>query len=539
MERLGPLHPYVRWGYTRLRGRLLIAMAALVGLLNLVVLLVQAPQLVYSLYLSADNASSLILPAAATQAPSPTVTLGNYHFYEAWLVEVLTRGMPDVWRVWEGIPFLIAFLAIGLLGWAAWRVYGALAGALSAVLLLAMSDEMRQILLTPATHGYFVFHAVFLSAALVVVGQRAVTNRLRWWFVAVAVLISSAMTMMGATDQLFEFVCLPALVATGCLAMWAAPSWTSLKVAVFSVAVAGLSLLGAQEIDTAMAAGRIVSSHFPIQFVAPGSILNNLDVAVTAIANLGGGDFFGGSVKGVQVLTFVIGLLVLGGAVTILRTMWRTSSWEPGAEGPSAEFFFRAFWHLVAGISFVLFLFTSLPVDALTARYLPGLYTAGAALLPAIAVRATGRRSLAAPALLAFAALVAAAHLANGVPAYGPGSSRPVAQRIFAFLRREGAFRGYAPYWDAAVVSMQTRDRLQAYPVSPCPAGLCAFPLNRLSTWYGPVRGVRSFVLLDPRTSVPQTFGAVPPRFGRPIASSRIGPYTVEVFAHDVAADLG
>lgn len=537
--RLGGRHAHLRRGWGLLRGRVLICLAALAALLNLIVLLAQSSQLVYSLYLSADNASALVLPAAAAQAPNASVTLGNYHFYEGWLLEVVTRGLPSMWRVWEGIPFLIAFAAIALLGWTVWRVYGAVAALLSAALLLAMSDELRQILLTPATHGYFVFHAVFLAAALVVVGQRAAAGPLRWWVVGVAALITSAVTMLGATDQLFEFVCLPALAATGCLGLWVTPSGASLKVAVFSVAVAGLSLLGAQEIDSAMAASRIVSSHFPIQFVAPGSILNNVGVAITAVASLGGGDFFGGSVKGAQILTFVLGLLVLGGALTILRVMWRTSSWTSAAEDAPAEFLFRAFWLFVAGISLMLFLLTSLPVDALTARYLPGVYTAGAALLPGIAVRSTGRRSLAAPALLAFAVLVAAAHLVNAVPAYGPGTQRPVAQSVLAFVRREDALRGYAPYWDAAVVSMQTSDRLQAYPVQPCSTGLCASPVNRLSSWYGPVAGVRSFLLLDPRTNVPQGFGTAPPKFGRPIASTHIGPYTVEVFGHDIASDLG
>ena len=74
------------------------------------------------------------------------------------------------------------------------------------------------------------------------------------------------------------------------------------------------------------------------------------------------------------------------------------------------------------------------------------------------------------------------------------------------------------------------------YPVLTCSAlaGLCTYPLHEISSWYTPRAG-RSFVVLDPR------YGPSPADLHlsgsqRTLTYAR---YTVVVYDHDVAANLG
>jgi hypothetical protein len=203
---------------------------------------------VRSLYQNADSATALVLAdgLGASHDASRVVTLGHYHYYEAWLLEKATAGLPDHWQLWEAIPFVIPFLGIALLMWAAWRALGAFAALLTAVIMVALGDEMREILFTPNTHGYFVAHTALLAGALVFLADRADRGRLTWPLLLGAGVPLTALSAVAGTDQLFEFVALPSFALAGCLGWWRHTGAAQRNIAIFCVAVAGISIIGCQ-----------------------------------------------------------------------------------------------------------------------------------------------------------------------------------------------------------------------------------------------------------------------------------------------------
>lgn len=513
-----------------------------VGCLNLVVLLAQLPGLVRSLYRNADSATALVLASSlgSSHADPSIVTLGHYHYYEAWLLERAVAGLPHHWQLWEAIPFAIGFLGIVLMAWTAWRALGALAALLTVVMMVALGDEMREILFTPDTHGYFVAHTALLAAMLVFLADRAGRRGRLGWPLLIGVGVPAiALSALGATDQLFEFVALPSLALTGCLGYWRRPGAVQRDIAIFCVAVCAISIIGAQLLDHLMVEHGVRSQFFPLAFVSSESLVGNLQGAVTALAYLGGGEFWGQQVKGTQLLVLGVGFLALGGIGVLLRLLWRHArslgTRERGATEPRETYL--AFWMLVVVISLLAFTLSNLPDGLTTARYLPGVFAGAAALLPGLIGSLKAPRARLVAAVVAFALLVATDHLIEGVPpALGP--SRAAAYEILDYVRAQGADHGYAPYWDASVMAWQTRAALKAYPAIPYGAGLHPFPFNQVSSWYTPVHRIRTFLVTDSRPTVPESFATAPATLGKPIGEAVFGAYTVYVYNHDIAEDL-
>jgi hypothetical protein len=511
------------------------------GGVNLIVLLGQLPALVRSLYQNADSATALVLAdgLGSSGDTSRVVTLGHYHYYEAWLLEKATVGLPDHWQLWEAMPFVIAFLGIALMVWAAWKALGAFAALLTGVVMVALGDEMREVLFTPDTHGYFVAHTALLAGALVFLADRAGRGRLTWPLLVGVGVPLAALSALGATDQLFEFVALPSFALAGCLGWWRHPGADQRNIAIFCVAVCGIAIVGCQLLDNAMIENGVVSQYFPLAFVGTEALVSNLQVAVTALAYLGGGLFWGAPLKGTQLLVFAVGALALVGVWVLLRLLWRYAS-SLGARKPTtsgSREVYLAFWMFVVVLSLLVFTLSNLPDGIPTARYLSGVFAGSAALLPGLVGPLTAGRARLATAVAIFAGLVATNHIIEGMPpALGP--SRSAAYDVLNYVRAADADHGYAPYWDASVMAWQTRGALKVYPAIPYGPGLHPFPFNQISSWYKPVSGVRSFLVSDSRP-VPESFTAAPAPLGKPIGVATFGPYTVDIYDRDIAEDLG
>jgi hypothetical protein len=523
------------------RDKWLASVLLTAGAVNLVVLLAQLPGLVRSLYENADSATALTLAdgLGAGREASRVVTLGHYHYYEAWLLEKATAGLPDHWQLWEAIPFVIGFVGIALMVWAAWRAVGAFAALLTAVVMVALGDELREVLFTPDTHGYFVAHTALLAAALVFLADRAGSGRLTWPLLVGVGVPLAALSVLGATDQLFEFVALPSFALAGCVGWWRHPGAAQRNIAIFCAVVCGISIVGCQLLDHAMIESGVVSQYFPLAFVGAEALLANLQVAVTAVSYLGGGLFWGAPLKGTQLLVFAVGALALVGVGVLLRLLWRYASSLGVRERTTSASrdIYLAFWMFVVVISLLVFTLSNLPDGLATARYLLGVFAGSAALLPGLIGSPTARRASLATAVAIFATLVATNHLIEGTPS-GLGPPRSAAYDALNYVRAADADHGYAPYWDASVMAWQTRGALKVYPAIPYGPGLHAFPFNQISTWYKPVSGVRSFLVSDSRP-VPESFTAAPASLGKPVGVAVFGPYTVDIYNHDIAEDLG
>jgi hypothetical protein len=75
--------------------------------------------------------------------------------------------------------------------------------------------------------------------------------------------------------------------------------------------------------------------------------------------------------------------------------------------------------------------------------------------------------------------------------------------------------------------------------VGPCPTApeICAFPFNRISSWYVPRADTRTFLVVDPARRA--GFEAFLSELGPPERFTRVGRLEVFVYAYDIAARLG
>lgn len=525
--------------------RWLAAVVAVVGVGNAVVLLAQSRDLVHALYLNADNASALVLPALAGHMPSgAVVNLGNHPWYEPWWLMRATAGFSHYRALWEAAPFVFTLLAIAIIALCAAWALGRMAGLLTVVALIAGSENLRGILLVPESHGALLLHAGLLCGGLLVVHRAQALGR-RPVLVELAVGIPlAALTAAGVTDQLLliggvaPFVLAPAV----CWLRLRTRAWR--EVSIFAAAVAVVSVIGGGMLSDAMQEQGVIHALFPINFVTTEALFTNLGNTVGAFTALGDGAFFGQSASGSTFFVLASGVLILAAACAVLRLLWHRfrAEWPASDEsiaGGRRELF-TTYWALVLVAVLLSFALTSVGNTTTNGRYLIAGWGALAALL---GVLATSRRSTAIvlAGVAVFGALNMRAELASGVKPAGQAPSQLVAGDIEHFALAHGASIGYSGYWEAAPLSWETQLKIEVRPIVTCPvpAGFCPFYSNNISSWYGRTPGIRTFLVTD-SGNVTGEVTAPPASVGRPIAAEAVGEgYTVYVFNHDLAADIG
>ena len=531
----------------RLPSWLLPGAAALVGVTNLVVLVAQAPALIRSLYLNADNASALVLPALAGHAPAGSVVnLGNHAWYEPWWFMRATVELPGYRRLWEAAPFVFVLLGVAVVSVCAWWALGRLAGLLCAVALVAASETLRQILYIPESHGAIVLHVAVLCAALLAVYRAALEHRPR---PAVLLLVGVPLVIFtgaGLTDQLLLVSGLAPFVLAPLLCWWRFRSVAWRTVSAFALGTGILSALVALLLTHVMQEQNVVHAPFPVDFVTSEAILVNLGNLLATVAGMGGGGFFGISASGSNLLTFIAGALTLLAFAAILRALWHWSraagrSSEPPSPQAGLRELFVAYWGLTLVLVLAVFALTSVSGATNNGRYLIAAWVAAAALLGILATSPAARTALLLAVSL-FGVLNVRAELASGVTPAGVGPNQRMAGAIEHFVIAHGASVGYSGYWDAAPVTWETSLRVKVRPVAPCnaPTGLCTYFNNNISSWYAARPGIRSFLLTDTRPNIPGAIGTPPASLGPALIHTNLGEgYSIYVYHHDIAGDLG
>jgi hypothetical protein len=524
-----------------------MALLGLLGAGNLVLLALQARSLIRVFYLNADHASALVLPALAGDAPpGATKNLGNHAWYEPWWLMRATVGIAGHRQIWEAAPFVFGLLGIAAVAAGAWWALGRMAGLLCFVTLAAGSEAFRYVLYVPESHGLVMLHLAVLCGALLVVQQRAFTGRLTVKAMLLIGVPLSIFTAAGMTDQLLLVSGLGPLVLAPLLCghRLRSPSW--IVVCAFAVGVGTASVVLEILLTGAMRADGVTHSPFPIAFVSAEAVVSGLEQTASSLATLGGGDFFGAPVKGVNLLSFLAGALVLLAFAAILKTASRWhrvgDSGHPRAKGKdAAREMFVAYWGLVLGFVLAVFAVTSLSGLPTNERYLIGAWAAGAALVGVLA-STPALRVLVPVGVILIAGLNLRSEIASSPPAVGPGPDLHAAAAIERFALANGAHLGYGGYWDSAPVSWATRLQVQVFPIQGCapPGYLCPFYNNRISSWYTPRPSTRTFLLADTRPGAAAAIAGPLASFGHPIAQTEVGPgFTVYVYGHDIAADLG
>jgi hypothetical protein len=518
-----------------------------VGAINVVVLLAQATATIHSLDLSSDYAVSLVLPTLAGHVPAGSViSLGNHAYYEAWLFERATAGLPHSRFIWEAAPFVVVGAGIALIAWCTWVAVGGLAAIIAVVALVSISDAWRVVLAMPTGRVGIAVHGGALCGVLLILAEASRTPRLsRPWLIALTV-FTVLFGALAASDSLVAVtVVLPYVVAPW---LWWAyeRSHQALRVSVYALVTGGAALLGAALITSWMHHDHIVHSPYPVVFTTVASLVTNVQDLIGAWAGLGGGAFFGLPASGVNLLLFGAGALALAALAYVLWVLWRRSYQLLAVPSRArltapARVLYISFWSLVLASDLALYLLTAVS-DSLGPgdHYLLSAWVAIAALLGAFARSRVGWAALLTGVTL-FAILNVRTHVADGVPAFGVAPDPQLAGEIEHFARAHGARIGYSEYGDAAPITWETHFATEVYPLQPCgsASGLCAFFIG-ISSWYTPHPGARTFLMTDPRPGIAGgTITAAPADLGRPVAVGQFGTFTVYVYGYDIASRVG
>ncbi|MGO9972090.1 MAG: hypothetical protein ACLP01_04620 [Solirubrobacteraceae bacterium] len=525
------------------RGSALLVLAASLCFL---VSIAQAPSTIHQLYRDADSVSGFIEGQLAGNRPNGTIIdLGNHDWYEVWWFQRATVGLPGHLVMWELFPFFLDFLGVAVVCYAVAKTTGTRAALITAVILLAVGNAMRQIVFEPTVRVEMLVHLGILSLALTAAWQRARRGALtlRWACLTGALL--GVFTAAGGTDQLLMFDGVVPFVAAAWMWFWRNRSRGARNVALYATGIGAVSVVGSTLIAKVMSdAGVSASLNLnSFAFIPSSALPSYLGGLLSAWTALGDGTFWGAPVNRATDLEFLLGILTLAALAAVLwscvRTMrawWVEQADAPAAAERGAADLFVSFW----GLSVVMTMFTYATTSVAPAgdsRYLLAAWVGTAALLGAFARSRQAQIALIACTLL-FAAVTVRDNLSHGVPPPGIAYPETVVAQIKDFVLAHDARVGYAAYGYSHNLTWATGFKVKAFPVWACPyrpESLCQRPLSSISSWFIPRLHTNTFLITG---GGPAAVAGPPAAFGKPIASHTFDAYTVWIYGHDVAAEI-
>ena len=516
-----------------------------VGVISLIVMIVQAPADVRQLYRDADTAVAFVLPQLAGHSPhGAVIDLGNHNWYEAWWFERATIGLPDHFLIWEVAPFVVYLLGIAAVCWGVGLALGYRAALYTAVALLVVGNQMRQVVFEPDVRVGLLVHMGLACVALVAVWGRACAGRLSGrWLLGVGAALT-LFTAAGGTDQLLMIDGVAPFVLAAWLWWWRNGSREARSVALFATAVGLSSLIGEVLLTTVMVRAGVSSSLNlnSFQFVPAAALVTDVENTIVAWVSFADGNFFGTPVNKASILVFLLGTLsLLGLAVGVNLTLRTSRRWWSDRAITKARCevgtrdLFLGFWMLVLIMTFASFMLTTASAYA-DSRYLLGSWIAVAVLLGAAVATRHGHTVLVV-CLAVFSVVMIRDDVTFGIPSPGVAYSPPSVTRIKRFVLSEGASVGYAAYDYSHNFTWATRFQVKVFPVWPCPlrpGQACRRALSSDSAWFVPRADTRTFLITGAATAIT----APPADFGAPIAKASFGQLTVFVYGHDVARQI-
>ncbi len=507
-----------------------------------IVVLVNFSSLITAINMDSDVSIALMIGKLVGNAPhGAEVVLGNHPWYEPlWFLRA-TSGLPGYRELWEVAPMLWSLLGIAILAWSAWYALGPWSAALAASALLCAGTAGRFMFFSFDWHGPTALHTVLLGALLVWLAGRA--QRLSGWQMVTIALVAGAVSAAPAAgDKLFLYWAIVPMLLTAALLVWRTRARAHWRVLAISAAVAVIALAGGALLRHDMVSMGWKGLPYEITFAASNVIVNNVVLLVQSYANLAGGNFFGASASGANVATFVSGVLVIAALIFLLVEISRRvarAAPAPVALEPVAarRFAYIAFWATSLLTSSAVFILSSAPVDANSARYVLAGYVAIGALLPLLAMRSPRWRASVTAAVCAFALIASYQVIKNPFQPQLTFPTPQQAQALARFAKSENVRYGYTGYWDAADLTWMSDFKVKAYPVSQCVNGsyvICPFDIG-ISSWYTPRPGGNSMFVVDHGIQL-ATVSAPDPSDGIPSAVTTIGDLTVYVYPYDIAS---
>jgi hypothetical protein len=492
--------------------------------------------IVAPMYANSDIASAPVLAQLLPDKGSGHLVLGYYPWLESLFALDLTRWVPSHLVFWKAAPFFVYAAVVLLTGWTVWRTVSLKTGFLVSLALAAPAPLVIYLLGAPDQRLPALTHAVLLAAFVVTVPSLE-----RWgrsgriaWGVALALTLAPGV----ASDLLVVLGgVLPFLVAV-------ALGWRlrllSRPVATVAAGAALIGAVGGWGLER-------LAEHFEIVYAPPGWRLASPDTAVShawlllkevALFAHGWFDTAPAPVDAFDVARIAAAVAAIAATVFVLVLLIRVARpFLTDAERPAPVRLLAVYW----GASIVLvtgpFVFTTVPSGLSSVRYV---FTLWPALLTLVALVYARRAHLALALLATVAAVIGCFELDRGF--YTASSGKPPSTTEVEQLERVVAANdldhGYASYWDAMPITLESDFKLRAYPVEPCgPVGYCPFHLHTIESWYRPQPGARTFYVVGDPTLLP-SLGPPPKSWGRPLKAVRVGKLTVYVFDYDIASRL-
>ena len=138
-------------------------------LIYLVLVMTHMSHLLLNVYGSSDTSSSLVEAEFFASRGVGRVVLGTFPWYSTLIFMEATKWLPLHRQIWELGPYLMALLSIALMSWAALRVAGRWAAALTAVILLCAGPIVLELMLWLPNHTSTWYSLALLAAFLVLV----------------------------------------------------------------------------------------------------------------------------------------------------------------------------------------------------------------------------------------------------------------------------------------------------------------------------------------------------------------------------------
>lgn len=512
-------------------------------LLYVVLVATHFSHILVNVYGSSDASSPLVIAEFFGDRAGGHVIASNFPWYSILIFEEATKWLPAHRQIWELGPFCFGLMSIALMSWAASRVAGRWAAALTAVILLCAGPIVLELMLWLTNHTPTWYSLALLAAFLVLLTER---NASIGWlpltiltlFVGVIVGINAAtdkeLIISGLLPLLFASVVTWALSRT---AVAAKAMWFALAV----TAVIGVSAISTVSI---MHAAGVRSNGYQLGFAGIEAVSTNVKAWWQSITLLANGSFFGETIKFRTAIAFISAASILVVVLLIPRYVWRYLSSRQSGDEPLDERLsvYMIFWAASIVCLSAGFIFSSAPIHPVTAEgagYLVGLVYAVAAMLPLLARRSAAIRAVVVAGTLVFLLnSVIALDRSNSTkaPPQASGPSPQVARDVARVAEETHATFGYSLYWDAAAITWRANFRVLVAPVVGCgPTGpkLCPGPNGYLEAWYYHIPR-RTFLLTD--TSVIDWNPSA--TLGQTIATHRFGTVTMYVYNYNIIEKL-
>lgn len=493
------------------------------------------------IYSNADIVSAPVIGELLPRAPDGAVTtLGFLPWYSTLWFELATRWVPFHRILWEVGPWLASLAGIALVAWSTAKAAGRWAGWLVAFALVCSGDRLLTIQFASDLHGATVLYVCVLDAFLVLLVQRAGRIGGMPSHVCCCALVAAIAAAGLASDDLLYIAGFVPFLLAGLAQVWRQPRAVGRRIGISVASVAILAVAGSQIAIAAMRGVHVYAASNRFTFAAWEDLVRNVLRLLQSLAELFNGDFGGATVGARSILTFVCAA-AFACAVVVAAQVVRDQLRRLRASEPSITAVRDAqvlFWATTVLVTSAVFVFSSF-AEVSGGRYVVAV-AYGIVVLAAVGVAGRGyaaRGAASVAACLVVTGSVVALAAGDIRSNSGHYPQRDFAHFLSTFAQAEGLKYGYASYWVAAALTWETKTRVEVYPALTCsaPAGLCTYPLHNISSWYTPRAGERSFVVLDTR------YG--PSGADLHLAGSQrsltYGRYTIVVYDHDIAANLG